>query len=112
MSHFGVPKEFGNDYLLKGGADPDSCNWRIRTAIDNMIMDDDHIEAGFETRNQAVDNTMMNMCDEIECQLRNRCNSYIESKKRFKQDEELTDEQKAMIRQMSTWAQTAGGMNG
>ena len=111
-SHFGIPKEFSRDYLLKAGAEPGNCVTRMRSVIDCSMEEIDYAEAGFRGRLHAMNKTQINLCDSMECQLRDRCNSYQDIIQEEKDEEELTDEQKALIREMSVWAQTAGGING
>ena len=102
--HFGMPEEFGEGYRNSIGQDPQGCYSRLYTAISKKedIPEDDRGKA------------CVAVCNTIKCSLRDSCAQYISLNDTIDEEENMSDDDKEMIKQMKNWANTAqrGGLNG
>ena len=100
-----MPSSFSKEYKNAIGQDPNGCYARLWSEVGRQNED-------IDPERRAV--AAKSVCDEIECQLRKQCTPYIKMCSEQEEQDSLTDEEKATIQQMRTWAQTAqrGGLDG
>ena len=101
--HFGMPEAYGTEYKNITGQSTEQCASKMMSEVQYKIR---------ETDNNQIEGACMALCDTMKCSLRGLCGNYKQWSK--EPEVELTDEQKALVKQMRTWASTAqrGGLNG